>query len=194
MKKAAYAVCCFILALLFSLQVRQSFPVLAASEDKTDVIISVRRENRYSYAIDILFKNISFVYKLESVAVNSETGERYVNSGRWLEQGGASASSFDVDVVNRSDTPIRAETEFFAEDFYGCGAEITVKNNMEDVLPAVSLETAEKTVYELKTSAVFGTYPELSSYKGQKSISATVKIDRADGITTDGYPFRARKK
>ncbi len=194
MKKAAYSVCCFVLALLFFLQVNLSFPVLAASENKTDVIISVRRENGYSYAIDILFKNISFVYKLESVAVNSETGERYVNSGKWLEQGGAPASSFDVEVVNRSDTPIRAETEFFTADFHRCGVEITVKTDGEEILPAVLLKSERKTVYELKTSAVFGIYPELSSYKGQKSISATVKIDRADGITTDGYPFKAREK
>ena len=194
MKKAAYAVCCFILALLFSLQVRQSFPVLAASEDKTDVIISVRRENRYSYAIDILFKNISFVYKLESVAVNSETGERYVNSGRWLEQGGAPAPSFDVLVVNRSDTPICAKTEFFTADFHRCGADVTVKTNGDNFLPAVLLEGGEKTVYELKASAVFGIYPELSLLQGAKSISALVTVDRADGMTTAGYPFRAHDR
>ena len=166
----------------------------SAHGEKIDVLISVGSEREYSYAIDIIFKNISFVYQLESIAVNSKTGERYVNSGKWLEQGGAPSPSFDVLVVNRSDTPIHSETVFFAVDFYLCGADITVKCDSDNVLPAVLLEAEKKTVYELRTSAVFGIYPELSSYEGEKNISATVKIDRADGMATDGYPFRARRQ
>ena len=184
---------CVVLALLLSLRV--GFTVLsAATGDKTDVLISVGKDKEYRYAIDILFKNVSFVYQLESIAVNSKTGERYVNSGRWLEQGGAPSPSFDVLVVNRSDTPICSETAFFAEDFYLCGADITVKNDMDHVLPAVLIEAEKKTVYELKTSAVFGIYPELSSCKGEKRISATVTIDRVGGMATDGNPFKARKQ
>ena len=184
---------CVVLALLLSLRV--GFTVLsAATGDKTDVLISVGKDKEYRYAIDILFKNVSFVYHLESIAVNSKTGERYVNSGRWLEQGGAPSPSFDVLVVNRSDTPICSETAFFAEDFYLCGADITVKCDSDNVIPAVLLEAEKKIVYELRTSAVFGIYPELSSYEGEKNISATVKIDRADGMATDGYPFRARRQ
>ena len=97
-------------------------------------------------------------------------------------------------VVNRSDTPIHSETVFFAADFYLCGADITVKCDSDNVIPAVLLEAEKKIVYELRTSAVFGIYPELSSYEGEKNISATVKIDRADGMATDGYPFRARRQ
>lgn len=184
---------CVVFALFLSLQMGFAAPSSAHGE-KIDVLISVGSEREYRYAIDIIFKNISFVYHLESIAVNSKTGERYVNSGRWLEQGGAPSPSFDVLVVNRSDTPIHSETVFFAADFYLCGADITVKCDSDNVLPAVLLEAEKKIVYELRTSAVFGIYPELSSYEGEKNISATVKIDRADGMATDGYPFRARKK
>lgn len=184
---------CVVFALFLSLQMGFAAPSSAHGE-KIDVLISVGSEREYRYAIDILFKNISFVYHLESIAVNSKTGERYVNSGKWLEQGGAPSPSFDVLVVNRSDTPIHSETVFFAADFYLCGADITVKCDSDNVLPAVLLEAEKKIVYELRTSAVFGIYPELSSYEGEKNISATVKIDRADGMATDGYPFRARKQ
>ncbi len=184
---------CVVFALFLSLQMGFTAPSSAHGE-KIDVLISVGSEREYRYAIDILFKNISFVYHLESIAVNSKTGERYVNSGKWLEQGGAPSPSFDVLVVNRSDTPIHSETVFFAADFYLCGADITVKCDSDNVLPAVLLEAEKKIVYELRTSAVFGIYPELSSYEGEKNISATVKIDRADGMATDGYPFRARKQ
>ena len=184
---------CVVFALFLSLQMGFAAPSSAHGE-KIDVLISVGSEREYRYAIDILFKNISFVYHLESIAVNSKTGERYVNSGRWLEQGGAPSPSFDVLVVNRSDTPIHSETVFFAADFYLCGADITVKCDSDNVLPAVLLEAEKKIVYELRTSAVFGIYPELYSYEGKKNISATVKIDRADGMATDGYPFRARKQ
>lgn len=184
---------CVVFALFLSLQMGFAAPSSAHGE-KIDVLISVGSEREYRYAIDIIFKNISFVYHLESIAVNSKTGERYVNSGKWLEQGGAPSPSFDVLVVNRSDTPIHSETVFFAADFYLCGADITVKCDSDNVLPAVLLEAEKKIVYELRTSAVFGIYPELSSYEGEKNISATVKIDRADGMATDGYPFRARKK
>lgn len=184
---------CVVFALFLSLQMGFAAPSSAHGE-KIDVLISVGSEREYRYAIDIIFKNISFVYHLESIAVNSKTGERYVNSGRWLEQGGAPSPSFDVLVVNRSDTPIHSETVFFAADFYLCGADITVKCDSDNVLPAVLLEAEKKIVYELRTSAVFGIYPELSSYEGKKNISATVKIDRADGMATDGYPFRARKQ
>lgn len=184
---------CVVFALFLSLQMGFAAPSSAHGE-KIDVLISVGSEREYRYAIDILFKNISFVYQLESIAVNSKTGERYVNSGKWLEQGGAPSPSFDVLVVNRSDTPIHSETVFFAADFYLCGADITVKCDSDNVLPAVLLEAEKKIVYELRTSAVFGIYPELSSYEGKKNISATVKIDRADGMATDGYPFRARKQ
>lgn len=184
---------CVVFALFLSLQMGFAAPSSAHGE-KIDVLISVGSEREYRYAIDIIFKNISFVYQLESIAVNSKTGERYVNSGKWLEQGGAPSPSFDVLVVNRSDTPIHSETVFFAADFYLCGADITVKCDSDNVLPAVLLEAEKKIVYELRTSAVFGIYPELSSYEGEKNISATVKIDRADGMTTDGYPFRARRQ
>lgn len=184
---------CVVFALFLSLQMGFTAPSSAHGE-KIDVLISVGSEREYRYAIDIIFKNISFVYHLESIAVNSKTGERYVNSGKWLEQGGAPSPSFDVLVVNRSDTPIHSETVFFAADFYLCGADITVKCDSDNVLPAVLLEAEKKIVYELRTSAVFGIYPELSSYEGKKNISATVKIDRADGMATDGYPFRARKQ
>lgn len=184
---------CVVFALFLSLQMGFAAPSSAHGE-KIDVLISVGSEREYRYAIDILFKNISFVYQLESIAVNSKTGERYVNSGKWLEQGGAPSPSFDVLVVNRSDTPIHSETVFFAADFYLCGADITVKCDSDNVIPAVLLEAEKKIVYELRTSAVFGIYPELSSYEGEKNISATVKIDRADGMATDGYPFRARKQ
>lgn len=184
---------CVVFALFLSLQMGFTAPSSAHGE-KIDVLISVGSEREYRYAIDILFKNISFVYHLESIAVNSKTGERYVNSGKWLEQGGAPSPSFDVLVVNRSDTPIHSETVFFAADFYLCGADITVKCDSDNVLPAVLLEAEKKIIYELRTSAVFGIYPELSSYEGKKNISATVKIDRADGMATDGYPFRARKQ
>ena len=193
MKRIARAVCGLFCALLLSLQAGGLPPVSAAEGDTADVIISVGRSNEYRYAIDILFRNISFIYSLESIAVNSRTGERYINSGRWLEQGGAPSPSFDVVVVNRSDTPISADTEFSAEDFAGCGADITVKRDRDGVLPAVAADSV-MTAFELKTSAVFGLYPELSSYAGEKSIAATVTVDRADGTTTDGYPFRARKK
>lgn len=184
---------CVVFALFLSLQMGFAAPSSAHGE-KIDVLISVGKDKEYRYAIDILFKNISFVYHLESIAVNSKTGERYVNSGKWLEQGGAPSPSFDVLVVNRSDTPIHSETVFFAADFYLCGADITVKCDSDNVLPAVLLEAEKKIVYELRTSAVFGIYPELSSYEGEKNISATVKIDRADGMATDGYPFRARRQ
>ena len=184
---------CVVFALFLSLQMGFAAPSSAHGE-KIDVLISVGSEREYRYAIDIIFKNTSFVYHLESIAVNSKTGERYVNSGKWLEQGGAPSPSFDVLVVNRSDTPIHSETVFFAADFYLCGADITVKCDSDNVLPAVLLEAEKKIVYELRTSAVFGIYPELSSYEGKKNISATVKIDRADGMATDGYPFRARKQ
>lgn len=184
---------CVVFALFLSLQMGFAAPSSAHGE-KIDVLISVWSEREYRYAIDIIFKNISFVYQLESIAVNSKTGERYVNSGKWLEQGGAPSPSFDVLVVNRSDTPIHSETVFFAADFYLCGADITVKCDSDNVIPAVLLEAEKKIVYELRTSAVFGIYPELSSYEGEKNISATVKIDRADGMATDGYPFRARKQ
>lgn len=184
---------CVVFALFLSLQMGFAAPSSAHGE-KIDVLISVGSEREYRYAIDIIFKNISFVYQLESIAVNSKTGKRYVNSGKWLEQGGAPSPSFDVLVVNRSDTPIHSETVFFAADFYLCGAGITVKCDSDNVLPAVLLEAEKKIVYELRTSAVFGIYPELSSYEGEKNISATVKIDRADGMATDGYPFRARKQ
>lgn len=184
---------CVVFALFLSLQMGFAAPSSAHGE-KIDVLISVGSEREYSYAIDIIFKNISFVYQLESIAVNSKTGERYVNSGKWLEQGGAPSPSFDVLVVNRSDTPIHSETVFFAADFYLCGADITVKCDSDNVISAVLLESEKKIVYELRTSAVFGIYPELSSYEGEKNISATVKIDRADGMATDGYPFRARKQ
>lgn len=184
---------CVVFALFLSLQMGFTAPS-SAHGDKIDVLISVGSEREYRYAIDIIFKNIAFVYQLESIAVNSKTGERYVNSGKWLEQGGAPSPSFDVLVVNRSDTPIHSETVFFAADFYLCGADITVKCDSDNVLPAVLLEAEKKIVYELRTSAVFGIYPELSSYEGKKNISATVKIDRADGMATDGYPFRARKQ
>lgn len=184
---------CVVFALFLSLQMGFTAPSSAHGE-KIDVLISVGSEREYRYAIDIIFKNISFVYHLESIAVNSKTGERYVNSGKWLEQGGAPSPSFDVLVVNRSDTPIHSETVFFAADFYLCGADITVKCDSDNILPAVLLEAEKKIVYELRTSAVFGIYPELSSYEGKKNISATVKIDRADGMATDGYPFRARKQ
>ena len=69
-----------------------------------------------------------------------------------------------------------------------------MKCDSDNVIPAVLLEAEKKIVYELRTSAVFGIYPELSSYEGEKNISATVKIDRADGVTTEGYPFVSRKK
>ena len=184
---------CVVFALFLSLQMGFAAPSSAHGE-KIDVLISVGSEREYSYAIDIIFKNISFVYQLESIAVNSKTGERYVNSGKWLEQGGAPSPSFDVLVVNRSDTPIHSETVFFAADFYLCGADITVKCDSDNVIPAVLLEAEKKIVYELRTSAVFGIYPELSSYEGEKNISATVKIDRTDGMATDGYPFRARRQ
>lgn len=184
---------CVVFALFLSLQMGFAAPSSAHGE-KIDVLISVGSEREYRYAIDIIFKNISFVYQLESIAVNSKTGERYVNSGKWLEQGGAPSPSFDVLVVNRSDTPIHSETVFFAADFYLCGADITVKCDSDNVLPAVLLEAEKKIVYELRTSAVFGIYPELSSYEGEKNISATVKIGRADGMATDGYPFRARRQ
>lgn len=184
---------CVVFALFLSLQMGFAAPSSAHGE-KIDVLISVGSEREYRYAIDIIFKNISFVYQLESIAVNSKTGERYVNSGKWLEQGGAPSPSFDVLVVNRSDTPIHSETVFFAADFYLCGADITVKCDSDNVIPAVLLEAEKKIVYELRTSAVFGIYPELSSYEGEKNISATVKIDRANGTTTDGYPFRTRKQ
>lgn len=184
---------CVVFALFLSLQMGFAAPSSAHGE-KIDVLISVGSEREYRYAIDIIFKNISFVYQLESIAVNSKTGERYVNSGKWLEQGGAPSPSFDVLVVNRSDTPIHSETVFFAVDFYLCGADITVKCDSDNVIPAVLLEAEKKIVYELRTSAVFGIYPELSSYEGEKNISATVKIDRADGMATDGYPFRARRQ
>lgn len=82
---------CVVLALFLSLQMGFAAPSSAHGE-KIDVLISVGSEREYRYAIDILFKNISFVYHLESIAVNSKTGERYVNSGRWLEQGGAPRS------------------------------------------------------------------------------------------------------
>ena len=184
---------CVVSALFLSLQV--GFTALpAAREGKTDVLISVGKDKEYHYAIDIIYKNISFVYQLESIAINSQTGERYVNSGRWLEQGGTPAPLFDVLVVNRSDTPIHSETAFYATDFHRCGADITVKNDGDNVLPAVLSDAEKKTVYELKTSAVFGIYPELSSYKGEKRIAATVKIDRAAGMTTDGSPFGAQKQ
>lgn len=184
---------CVVFALFLSLQMGFAAPSSAHGE-KIDVLISVGSEREYRYAIDIIFKNISFVYQLESIAVNSKTGERYINSGKWLEQGGAPSPSFDVLVVNRSDTPIHSETVFFAADFYLCGADITVKCDSDNVLPAVLLEAEKKIVYELRTSAVFGIYPELSSYEGEKNISATVKIGRADGMATDGYPFRARRQ
>ena len=184
---------CVVFALFLSLQMGFAAPSSAHGE-KIDVLISVGSEREYRYAIDIIFKNISFVYQLESIAVNSKTGERYVNSGKWLEQGGAPSPSFDVLVVNRSDTPIHSETVFFAADFYLCGADITVKCDSDNVIPAVLLEAEKKIVYELRASAVFGIYPELSSYEGEKNISATVKIDRADGMATDGYPFRARRQ
>lgn len=184
---------CVVFALFLSLQMGFAAPSSAHGE-KIDVLISVGSEREYRYAIDIIFKNISFVYQLESIAVNSKTGERYVNSGKWLEQGGAPSPSFDVLVVNRSDTPIHSETVFFAADFYLCGADITVKCDSDNVIPAVLLEAEKKIVYELRTSAVFGIYPELSSYEGEKNISATVKIGRADGMATDGYPFRARRQ
>ena len=157
---------CVVFALFLSLQMGFAAPSSAHGE-KIDVLISVGSEREYRYAIDILFKNISFVYHLESIAVNSKTGERYVNSGKWLEQGGAPSPSFDVLVVNRSDTPIHSETVFFAADFYLCGADITVKCDSDNVLPAVLLEAEKKIVYELRTSAVFGIYPELSSYEGE---------------------------
>ena len=202
MKKVACTLCSLVFALFLSLQMGFSslaltlafVPVSAADGDTTDVIINITRENEYQYAVDILFKNISFIYQLESIAVNSKTGERYVNSGKWLEQGGAPAPSFDVVVVNRSDTPICSETSFLAADFHQCGAGITVKTDGESILPAVLLEDEKKIVYEQKTSAVFGLYPDLSSYKGAKNISATVKIDRAAGTTTEGYPFGWRKQ
>ena len=184
---------CVVFALFLSLQMGFAAPSSAHGE-KIDVLISVGSEREYRYAIDIIFKNISFVYHLESIAVNSKTGERYVNSGKWLEQGGAPSPSFDVLVVNRSDTPIHSETVFFAADFYLCGADITVKCDSDNVLPAVLLEAEKKIVYELRTSAVFGIYPELSSYEGEKNISATVTIDRVGGMATDGNPFKARKQ
>ena len=98
---------CVVFALFLSLQMGFAAPSSAHGE-KIDVLISVGSEREYRYAIDIIFKNISFVYQLESIAVNSKTGERYVNSGKWLEQGGAPSPSFDVLVVNRSDTPIHS--------------------------------------------------------------------------------------
>ena len=193
MKNIVCFIYCLAFALFFSLQAGL-MTVSAAQDDKVDVYISVGREVGYKYATDIIFKNISFVYQLESIAVNSKTGEQYVNSGRWTEHGGAPSPSFDVVVINRSDTPIYSETVFFAADFDKCGAGITAGADGEKILPAVLLEAGKTTVYERKTRAVFGVYPELSSYKGEKHISATVKIDRADGVTTEGYPFVSRKK
>lgn len=112
MKKIVCFIYCLAFALFFSLQAGL-MTVSAAQDDKVDVYISVGREVGYKYATDIIFKNISFVYQLESIAVNSKTGEQYVNSGRWTEHGGAPSPSFDVVVINRSDTPIYSERASF---------------------------------------------------------------------------------
>ena len=194
MKKKRYVALLYSLILaflLFSLSAVLAAKV-QAEEDGADVVISIRREKNYRYAVDVLFRNVVLVYRLESIAVNTETGKTYVNSGRWLESGGAVCPSFEVTVANHSDTPIRTATEFFAAEFVRCGADIVAHGNGETVLPPVALPDGQQQICENRASAVFGMYPALDSYAGEKHITATVRIDRADGTATDGSPFRAR--
>ena len=145
--------------------------------------------HRYSYSVDILFKNTTYEYKMLSLAENTETGERYVNSGIWLEQTGAESEGFRVSVLNRSDTPIHANIMFDTEAFAQCGSDVTYRSEGDATLPAVLILDGTTKAYEYSELAVFGLYPELEKMEGQKYISATVYIMASGGVRSNGEPF-----
>ena len=169
-----------------------SFPLtLSAEESGQDIWITVKETytHRYSYSVDILFKNTTYEYKMLSLAENTETGERYVNSGVWLEQTGAESEGFRVSVLNRSDTPIHANIMFDTEAFAQCGSDVTYRSEGDATLPAVLILDGTTKAYEYSELAVFGLYPELEKMEGQKYISATVYIMASGGVRSNGEPF-----
>lgn len=150
----------------------------SASSAGADVIISIvdtRKTARYE--ADILFSdNPSYYFNLVSVAENVETGERYINSGYWCEASGVRADSFTVSVLNRANRALTVETKFDTAAFDACGAGVTLRGNETNEIPAVEKEDGKTVAYESVTEAVFGCFPDLDSYKGVKSIGATVRM------------------
>lgn len=187
MKKLSLMLMTIILA-IFVL----SFPLtLSAKESGQDVYITIKETYTeiYSYSVDILFKNTAYNYKMLSIAENTETGERYVNSGVWLEQTGAETEGFLVSVLNRSDVPIRADTEFNVKEIVDCGAAVTYRSEGDTTLPAVLIRDGFTEAYECSKLAVFGLYPELDRYEGEKHVYATVYITAASGRRSNGEMF-----
>lgn len=180
-----------LIAVLISVFVLSLPLTLTAEESGQDIFITVRETytERYSYSVDILFKNVTYEYKMLSLAENTETGERYVNSGIWLEQTGAESDSFRVSVLNRADTPIDTDILFDAADFSECGSKITYRSMGDGTLPAVLTLNGTIRVYEHSVLAVFGLYPELEKAEGQKHIYATVYIKASSGMRSNGELF-----
>lgn len=183
-KKAILVAMAFFFCLPFSL-------IHASGNTGQDIYITIHKTyaEQYAYSVDILFRNTAYTYKILSIAENTETGERYINSGVWLEETGAETDGFLVSVLNRSDIPVRVDTVFDAGDFSDCGADIAYRAEGESILPAVLITDDGATPFGCSTLAKFGLYPEITGYSGEKHISATVCIRADSGKRSNGKPF-----
>lgn len=186
-----------IMPILLAIFVLSFSLTIFAGEYGQDVLITVKETytEKYSYSVDILFRNTTYTYKMLSLAENTETGEHYVNSGIWLEETGAQTEGFRISVLNRSDVPIHTDTEFDVEDISQCGSVVTYRSEGENTLPAVLIQDdGGNKAFEYSEVAVFGLYPELDRYEGKKNVYATVYITAASGMRSNGEPFDPSRK
>ena len=170
-----------------------AFSLLAAdtvADGHADVHILVNSVyGQYRYSLDIVFYSMRFTYNLRSTAHNSDTGETYVNSGEWLMDENRT-ETVTLTVINHSDTPVKATARTNTADFRLCGVEVERSGLVEELLPAVRLlQDRSAQVSSREMSLTLVGIPSLASYKGQKTIYATVYIAPASGYATNGQPL-----
>ncbi len=161
---------------------------VGGSSSDVHVTIPENYSEDYRYSFDVIFYDMLFTYRLDSISYNSETGETFVNSGVWLMEENP-VTTVEIEVTNHSDTPIAAEVKTDLSDFIECGASVSEEGLNNTVLKAVSLDQDEYRAESGSRKISLGIYPDYASYKGAKQIYATVYVRPVDGLATNGRPF-----
>ncbi len=162
------------------------------SGGQNDVYITVEETfaEKYCYSFDIIYFNMSFTYRLESTGYNTETGERFVNSGSWVMDGSI-VNGTTIEVTNHSDTPVSALVVTDCTSITGSGSEVSEEGLFGTILSACSKNGDLYYAESAERSIKFGAYPDYDNYSGIKRVYADVYVQPVDGIATNGRYFTA---